>query len=85
MSFIDEIKQSLASEIPIEPIFRAVIFGEACAYFENVKRIESFSPTLIKLSLKKGGLEVSGENLFIKRYSEKDLIISGKILGVNRV
>ena len=84
MGFIDNIKQSLGADLPIEPIYRAVIFGENCAYFENVKTIVSYDENLIILALKKGGLEVSGEKLYIKRYSGSDLIVCGKILAVVR-
>jgi sporulation protein YqfC len=79
MGFIDEIKQNFPKDLPIIDCYRAVIFGDACAYFENVRGIKGFTPSEIRLFLKKGELLISGENLFIKRYFECDLVVQGKI------
>lgn len=84
MSFIDCIKERLGSEIPCEPLYRAVLFGENCAYIENVLGIINLSSTNITLGLKKGSLEIIGENLYVKQYSNRDALICGKIVGVTR-
>lgn len=79
MGFIDEIKQNFPKDLSIGDSYRAVIFGETCAHFENVRGIKSFSSTEICLFLKKGELLLAGENLYIKSYFECDLVVLGKI------
>ena len=83
MSFIDEIYGHFASSLQgFLPTFKASIIGDNGAYFENVKKIVSLSPNLIILGLKSKLIEVSGEELKIKKYCEGDLLICGKIKGV---
>ena len=86
MGFIDNIKECFSEwELPKEPCFRAVLFGENAAYFENVCNIYTYSVDEIVLSLKKGGLKISGEGLYVKKYCMGDLVICGKIRAVERV
>ena len=79
MSFIQDTKQAMGLLQLHEPCFRAVLFGEECAYFENVNSIKSFSQNKIEITLKKGQLKLEGENLFIKKYCGGDLVVCGKI------
>lgn len=86
MGFIEDIKACFApDELPKEPIFRAVMFGEAAVYFENVYSILCYTQCEISFCLKKGGIVVSGENLYIKKYCAGDLVICGKIKKIERV
>ncbi len=48
-------------------------------YFEGVKRVGDFSPQKVVLYFSKCSLEITGENLAIKKYCEGDLELSGKI------
>ena len=85
MSLIDNIKSNFCqSEIPSEPIFRAVLFGESAGYFENVKSIVSYNEEEIVLALSKGCLKVNGNNLYIKKYCMGDVVVCGKIKRVER-
>ena len=86
MSLIDNIRDCFCqNEIPNEPIFRAVLFGESAAYFENIKSIVSYSQEEVVLALSNGGLKVNGNNLYIKKYCMGDVVICGKIKKVERV
>lgn len=86
MSFIDNIKECFSSyELPKEPIFRAVLFGENAAYFENVSGISCYSSEQITLNLRRGGLKITGEELYIKKFCMGDIIICGKIRTIERV
>ena len=86
MGLIEEIKQNFCdNEIPKEPIFRAVLFGEGAGYFENVKSIVSYTQEEVVLALSKGGIKVSGNGLYIKKYCVGDVVICGKIKKVERV
>ena len=86
MGFIDNIKECFSEwELPKEPCFRAVLFGESAGYFENVSSIFSYSENEIVLSLKKGGLKILGEKLYIKKYCMGDIVICGKIRLVEMV
>lgn len=86
MGFIESIKSCFSGEeLPVEPIFRAVLFGDSAAYFENVRSILHYEIEEIALSLKKGGLVIRGDNLYIKKYCAGDVVICGKIKSVERV
>ncbi len=85
MSLIDNIRDSFCqNEIPKEPIFRAVLFGESAGYFENVKSIVSYSQEEVVLALSNGCLKVGGKGLYIKKYCMGDVVICGKIKRVER-
>ena len=51
-------------------------------YFEGVKSVGDFSPQKIVLYFPRGGVEVEGAELAIKKYCDGDLEISGKICCV---
>ncbi len=86
MGFIENIKQCFDEcELPREPIFRAVLFGDSSAYFENVSGISCYSKEQIILQLKRGGIKITGENLYIKKFCMGDIAICGKILALERV
>ena len=83
MSFIEEIKGCFEEwELPKEPIFRAVVFGESAVYFENVCSIAHYTTEEVSLCLKRGGLIISGCGLYIKKYCAGDVVICGKISAV---
>ena len=85
MSFIDNIKENFSqSEIPKEPIFRAVLFGESAGYFENIKSIVSYTEEEIVLALSNGTLKINGKNLYIKKYCMGAVVVCGKIKKVER-
>ncbi len=56
-------------------------FGK-CAYFEGVKRVIEYSPACIKIAYTQGIVFVEGDNLFIEKYYQSDLLIVGKIKAV---
>lgn len=85
MGFIDNIYENFGvGNIPSEPVFRALLYGDIAGYFENVLAIKSFSETEIELRLKKGEITVKGENLYVKKFCAGDLVICGKIKVVER-
>ena len=53
-------------------------------YFQNVKGIGGFSPNEITLTLRRGVLKVTGENLSVEKYCESDVFVKGKIISVAR-
>lgn len=86
MGFINEIKACFTpDELPKEPVYRAVLFGDGAGYFENVICIQRYSPEEIHLLLKKGGLLIKGEKLYIKKYCAGDVVVCGKIICIERV
>ena len=86
MGFIDNILQSFKlGEMPAEPLFKAVMYGDCAIYLQNVGSIKSYSPDKIELRLKKGGLTIAGEGLFVKKYCAGDLVVCGKIDSISRI
>lgn len=58
---------------------RCVVVPNGGGYFEGVKSVGDFSPEKIHLFLFRGGVDVEGENLTIKKYCDSDLELGGKI------
>ena len=86
MGFIDSIKDCFCqNELPVECSYRAVLFGDSAGYFEKVKSIVSYEKEQVILSLKNGGLKISGKDLYIKKYCLGDVVICGKIQSVERI
>lgn len=67
-----------------EPIFKAVMLGDNAVYLQGVKGLKSFSRDCVCLFLRKGEVQVQGENLYIKKYCAGDIAVCGKILSVSR-
>ena len=86
MGFIDDISNCFsAEELPKEPCFRAVLFGDGAGYFENIRAIKYYTAEEIGLCLKKGGLIIRGANLYVKKYCGGDVVVCGKICAIERV
>lgn len=84
MGFIEDIMGFFsADELPKEPPFRAVMFGDSAMHFENICSIASFSSEEITLCYKRGGIVISGCNLYIKKYCGGDVVVCGKIKAIN--
>ena len=81
MSFIENIKQNLNSNS--NGFFRAILLEEG-VYIQGVVSIKNFSTEEIIATLKKGELKILGENLFIKKYCEGDLVVCGKVKGLQK-
>ncbi|MBE7084500.1 MAG: hypothetical protein E7368_00410 [Clostridiales bacterium] len=62
----------------------AVVIGGG-GYFEGVKTVGDFSPEQIVLYYPHQSVEIEGEALFIKKYCEGDLQLSGRIRTVRVV
>lgn len=75
--FLEEI--GLINCCPLD--FRGVFYGQNVAHFENIKGIKSYSPTEIRLYLKKKELVVKGSRLIISRYCLTEITVSGEIQG----
>lgn len=85
MSLIDNILESIGgAEFPKEHKYRYTVFGGNAGYFENVSGIKYYTPEEIALSLKRGGLTVRGENLYVKKFCAGDVVICGNILSVEK-
>lgn len=86
MGFIDNIINSIGAEnFPVQPQFKAVIFGDSAGFFENVTGIKYYTSEEISLCIRKGGITIRGENLFIKKYCAGDVVICGKIKSFERI
>ncbi len=85
MSFIENIKKCIGySDNPELAEFRVVSFAFRSAYFENVKAIISYDEQEITLSLKRGGIRVSGKELYVKKYCAGDVVICGEISKIEK-
>ena len=85
MGFIENIKQCLGVDIaPLNPPFRAVIMGDCAIYLEGVKSIVFYQKEEIKLAVKGGALSIKGQELCVRKYCAGDIVVCGKICGIEK-
>lgn len=85
MGFIESIKECFGQAgLTEEPTFKAVLFGDGALYLQGVRSIKSYSAEKVEITLKKGGLTILGEGMFVKKYCAGDLAICGKILSLKK-
>lgn len=84
MSFIDNILENVGVCETDRGKFRYTVFGEVAGYFENIAGIRYYTEEEIALCLKRGGITVRGENLYIKKFCGGDVVICGKIISVEK-
>ena len=80
-SFLEEIAKKTG--LPFDILnngFRIVNFSNKSIYIEGFSNILIFEQNLIKIKLKKGIIEIEGENLKIENMDMQTIIIAGKIL-----
>lgn len=53
-------------------------------YFQNIRGVFSFSGKEVVLLCGKEKVVVEGENLTIRKYCEKDILIGGNVRGIRR-
>ncbi len=58
---------------------RCVVVPNGGGYFQGVKSVGDFCGEKIVLYFPRGGVEITGEGLVIKKYYDGDLQLSGKI------
>ncbi len=61
---------------------RCIIVPRGGGYFQGVKSVGDFSPERVVLYFPKEGVEVTGDDLTVKKYCDGDLHLAGKIRSV---
>lgn len=85
MSFIESVKELISlQELPV-PTFKATLVGDSALFLEGVLDVTEFTDKQITIRLKRGGFIIKGENLFVKKYYEGDLIVCGKIVSTEKL
>ena len=74
--------EQILSELGADTLKSFSIIPDFGGYFRSVKGVAEYSSEKIVLSLKKSRITVVGENLTLGKYFEEDLLIKGKISGV---
>ncbi len=64
---------------------KVVIFGEYRVGVENFSGLVEYKKESVKLKHPKGIIEIRGAELEIKAMGEGDIVINGKISGVNLI
>ena len=78
MKLLDQI----LSELGADTLKSFSIIPDFGGYFRSVKGVAEYSSEKVVLTLKKNKITVLGENLTLGKYFEEDLLIKGKIAGV---
>lgn len=85
MSFIDNVIGSFGGDLSLEKEqCKMMVFGFKGVFLEGVKGIKSFNEKEIILFACGGETVLSGENLFIKKFCQGDVVICGKINKIER-
>ena len=74
--------EQILSELGADTLKSFSIIPDFGGYFRSVKGVVEYSSERILLALKKNKITVTGENLTLGKYFEEDLLIKGKISGV---
>ena len=78
MKLLDQI----LSELGADTLKSFSIIPDFGGYFRSVKGVAEYSAEKVVLTLKKNRITVLGENLTLGKYFEEDLLIKGRIAGV---
>lgn len=85
MSFVDNILSSFGEEFSLEKESQKImVFGDKGVFLEGVLGIKSFNKEQIVLFVKKGEIVIGGENLFVKKFCQGDVVVCGKINKIER-
>ena len=74
--------EQILSELGADTLKSFSIIPDFGGYFRSVKGVVEYSSEKIVLALKKNRITVTGENLTLGKYFEEDLLIKGKLKGV---
>ena len=74
--------EQILSELGADTLKSFSIIPDFGGYFRSVKGFAEYSSEKVVLALKKNRITVLGENLTLGKYFEEDLLIKGKITGV---
>ena len=74
--------EQILSELGADTLKSFSIIPDFGGYFRSIKGVVEYSSEKVVLALKKNRITVTGENLTLGKYFEEDLLIKGKIAGV---
>ena len=74
--------EQILSELGADTLKSFSIIPDFGGYFRSIKGVAEYSSEKVVLALKKNRITVTGENLTLGKYFEEDLLIKGKITGV---
>jgi hypothetical protein len=83
MQMWKEIYEQMSDEEPICGFFYTVWAGRG-GYFTEVKNILSFRSDEIELVVGKERIKITGKDLGVKKYCERDILLGGDIFAVER-
>lgn len=78
MKLLDQI----LAELGADTLKSFSIIPDFGGYFRSIKGVVEYSAERVVLALKKNKITIAGENLTLGKYFEEDLLIKGKITGV---
>jgi len=72
-----DLPQDLAMDLP-----RITVIGGLSATIENHRGVIQFTPTLLRLAMDQGEVEVAGEGLVIRTIGPEEVLVEGRIKHV---
>lgn len=61
------------------PSARCLVVPNGEGYFQGVKSLGDFSPERVEVYFSKKAIAIEGEELWVKKYCDGDLVLGGKI------
>jgi sporulation protein YqfC len=72
-----DLPQDIVLDLP-----RVTLIGGNQVTIENHRGVIQFSPTLLRLAMEQGELEVAGEGLMIRTIGPEEVFVEGRIMRV---
>lgn len=88
MKKINNLEQKFAKilDIPNDVVFdlpKITLIGNVQMYIENHKGIIEYLPSVIKVAVNTGEVEVTGEDLTVRNISREEIHLDGLIISIN--
>lgn len=88
MKKLSDLEQKLAHflDIPNDIVFdlpRITLIGNVQLYVENHKGIIEYLPSVIRIAVKTGELEITGEDLTVRNINREEIHLDGVIISLH--
>lgn len=82
-----EIQEKLlrALELPDDVVLdlpKVTVIGDIQIYLENHRGIIAYSPTVVRIAVSIGEIQIDGEGLFIRTINRDEIYLEGRIYAV---
>ena len=84
MGFYESICKILGGGSQIAPEYRITVLGSVGAYIEGAVKVLDVNSKEVLIAVKQAKIVISGKNLSLGSYSERDATVFGEILKIEK-